>query len=193
MKKKTVGFLKMLSFQWTTKSLNRFQLSSLVYRWRKHLSGIREIAEALNISDVSIQPIVVDVLCMKRIAKRLIPKDVIVIFSQKERRVNIAKETLANLVDDFTIFKRIITGSEMWVYENDVETSQQSNKWRVKNWSNGNRFLRLSRYESLWIRSGGSIGQKGILLGCFESSREKYLQGIIRFKITSRKCIKNVC
>ncbi|KAJ8939424.1 hypothetical protein NQ318_021928 [Aromia moschata] len=66
--------------------------------FENHRAGIRETAEALNISYGSTQDILVDVLGMKRVAARLIPKDLI--FLQKERRVKVAKEMLANVADD---------------------------------------------------------------------------------------------
>ena len=68
---------------------------------------------------------------MKRVAARLVPKDLN--FLQKEPRVEVAKEMLANVANDLTFIKRIITGDETWVYEYDVETAQQSSEWRVKN------------------------------------------------------------
>ncbi|KAJ8951675.1 hypothetical protein NQ318_012216 [Aromia moschata] len=40
---------------------------------------------------------------------------------------------LANVADDPTFIKRMITGDETWVYEYDVETAQQSSEWRAKN------------------------------------------------------------
>ena len=72
--------------------------------------GIKEIAEAINISYGSNQYIVVHVLDMKRVSARLIPKDLN--FLQKERRVVVAKEMLANVADDPIFIKRIITGNE---------------------------------------------------------------------------------
>ena len=51
--------------------------------------------------------IVVRVLGMKRVAARLVPKDLN--FSQKERRVEVAKQMLANVADDPTFIKRIIS------------------------------------------------------------------------------------
>ena len=93
--------------------------------------GIREVAEALNISYGSIQHIVVHVLGMKSVACRLVPKDPNIL--QKERRVEVAKEMLANVADDPKFIKRIITGDETWFYEYDVETAQQSREWRAKN------------------------------------------------------------
>ena len=56
--------------------------------------GIREVAEALNISYGSTQHIVVHVLRIKRVL-------------QKERRVVVAKDMLANVADDPTFNKRI--------------------------------------------------------------------------------------
>ena len=92
---------------------------------------IREVAEALNISYGSTQHIVVHVLCMKRVAVRLVPKDLN--FLQKERRVEVAKEMLANVADDPIFIKSIIAGDQTWVYEYDIETAQQSSEWRAKN------------------------------------------------------------
>ena len=54
------------------------------------------------------------------------PKDLN--FLQNERRVEVAKEMLANIADDPTLIKRIISGDKMWVYEYDVETAQQSSE-----------------------------------------------------------------
>ena len=96
-----------------------------------HRVGIRKVAEALNISYGSTQHIVVHVLGMKRVAARLVPKDLN--FLQKERRVEVAKEMFSNVADDPTFIKRIITGDETSVYEYDVETAQQSSEWHAKN------------------------------------------------------------
>ena len=40
---------------------------------------------------------------------------------------------LANVADNPTFIKRIITGDETGVYEYDVETAQQSSEWLPKN------------------------------------------------------------
>ena len=88
--------------------------------------GIRKVAKALNISYWSTQHIVVHVLGMKRVAARLVPGDMN--FLQKESRIKVAKEMLANVADDRTFIQRIITGVETWVYEYDVETAQQSSE-----------------------------------------------------------------
>ena len=62
--------------------------------------GIREVADALNISYGSTPHIVVHVLAIKRVPARLVPKDQN--FMQKERRVEVVKEMLANVADDPT-------------------------------------------------------------------------------------------
>ena len=73
----------------------------------------------------------VHVLGMKRVAARLVPKNLN--FLQKERRVEVTKEMLANVADDPTFIKRIIIGDETWVYEYNVETALQSSEWSAKN------------------------------------------------------------
>ena len=45
---------------------------------------------------------------------------------QKENRVEISQELLANANGNENFFKNIITGDEMWVYGYDVETKMQS-------------------------------------------------------------------
>ena len=93
------------------------------FQWNYIYGIIENIAEAFwgvySIENASIW--VVHVLGMKRVADRLVPKDLNLL--QKERRVEVAKETLANVADDPTFIKRIITGDETWVYEYDVETT----------------------------------------------------------------------
>lgn len=93
--------------------------------------GIREIAAELGISYGSAEHILVDVLGMKRVAARLVPKELN--FLQKQCRMSVAKEMISNADNDPTFMKRIITGDETWVYEFDMPTTQQSSEWREKN------------------------------------------------------------
>jgi len=51
---------------------------------------------------------------------------------QKENRVEISQELLANANGNENFLKNIITGDEMWVYGYDVETKKQSSQWMGK-------------------------------------------------------------
>ena len=44
-------------------------------------------------------------------------------FEQKQRRMEVAQESLNEVNDDAELLKRIIRGDETWVYGYDVETN----------------------------------------------------------------------
>lgn len=94
----------------------------------RHLS-LREIAAELSVSHESIRIILSNSLGMKRIAARLVPKDLN--FLQKLNRVKVAEDMLERVNSDPTFIKRIVTGDETWVYEFDMQTSQQASEWRL--------------------------------------------------------------
>jgi len=52
--------------------------------------------------------------------------------TQKENRVEISQELLANANGNENFLKNIITGDETWVYGYDVETRMQSLQWMGK-------------------------------------------------------------
>ena len=76
---------------------------------------IRELAEDLNIAYGSIQDIVVNDLGLRRVATKLVPKELN--FMQKRDRVVIAKDMISKAESDPTFIKRIITGDKTWAYE----------------------------------------------------------------------------
>lgn len=81
---------------------------------------IREIAEQMNSSYGSVQSILQNDLGLKRVAAKLVPKELN--FIQKLHRVEVAKEMISIAHSDPTFIKRIITGDEMWVYyANDTQ------------------------------------------------------------------------
>ena len=51
----------------------------------------------------------------------------------KKIRVDVAKEMLEHVNNDDTFVKRIITGDEIWVWQADVLTNQQSSEQRASN------------------------------------------------------------
>jgi len=92
---------------------------------------IRELLEDLNIAYGSIQNIVVNGLGLRRVAAKLIPKELN--FIQKRDRVVIAKHMISKAESDPTFIKRIITGDETWVYEYDMQSRHQASEWKTSN------------------------------------------------------------
>ena len=92
---------------------------------------IRELAEDLNIAYGSIQDIVVNGLGLRRVAAKLVLKELN--FMQKRDRVVIAKDMISKAESDPTFIKRIITGDETWVYEYDTQSRHQANEWKASN------------------------------------------------------------
>ncbi|XP_046975163.1 protein GVQW3-like [Vanessa cardui] len=89
---------------------------------------IREVAEDVGISIGSCHTIFSEVLGMKRVAAKFVPK--LLNFKQKQRRISIAQELLNDVNNDPDLLKRVITGDETWVYGYDVETKAQSSEWK---------------------------------------------------------------
>ena len=89
---------------------------------------IREVAEDVDISVGSCHAIFSNILGMKGVGAKFVPK--LLNFDQKTRRMNIAQEMLNDVNDDPDFLKRVITGNESWVYGSDVETKAQSSQWK---------------------------------------------------------------
>lgn len=89
---------------------------------------VREVAEDVGISIGSCHAIFSDVLGMRRVAAKFVPK--LLNFDQKNRRMSLAQEMLNEVNDDPDFLKRVITGDESWVYGYDVETKAQSSQWK---------------------------------------------------------------
>ncbi|CAB3260001.1 unnamed protein product [Arctia plantaginis] len=89
---------------------------------------IREVADDVGISVGSCHEIFSDVLGMKRVAAKFVPK--LLNFEQKQRRMEVAQESLNEVNNDAELLKCVITGDEIWVYGYDVETKAQSSQWR---------------------------------------------------------------
>lgn len=90
---------------------------------------IREVSEDVGISFGSCQSIFSDVLGMKRVAAKFVPK--LLNFTQKQCRVEVAQDLLNECNNDPMLLKHIITGDETWVYGYDVETKTQSSQWKL--------------------------------------------------------------
>ena len=87
----------------------------------------RELAEAVGISKGSATTIVTDILGLKRVKSRMVPKTLN--FFEKERRVSICEE----MISDYQhVYKCIITRDETWIYAYDPETTDQSSEYRAR-------------------------------------------------------------
>lgn len=88
----------------------------------RHMS-IRELAIELKICRTSVHGILSDMLGMKRVAGRLVSKDLN--FLQKQHRKEIADDMVCRTATDATFLKRIVTGGETWFYDYDVPSDRE--------------------------------------------------------------------
>jgi len=79
---------------------------------------------------------------MRRVSAKFVPH--LLTDDQKENRVEISQELLANANGNENFLKNIITGDETWVYGYDVETKMQSPQWMGKESSRPTK-ARMSR------------------------------------------------
>ena len=87
---------------------------------------IREIAEELNVAYGYAQDIFVNDLGLRRVAAKLVPKDLI--FMQRRDRVDVAKYMLSKFDSDPSFIKRIITGDETWIYEYHTHSRHEASE-----------------------------------------------------------------
>ena len=87
---------------------------------------ITKIAEELNITYGSAQDILVNDLGLRRVATKLVPKDLN--FMQKRDCVDLAKDMLFKVDSDPSFIKRIIIGDETWIYEYDTHSRHQASE-----------------------------------------------------------------
>ncbi|XP_076546698.1 protein GVQW3-like [Osmia lignaria lignaria] len=88
--------------------------------------SVREVSRDVEMSHMSVHNILTEVLGMRRVVARLVPKELN--FLQKEHRKAVAEDMISRTSSDFNFMKRIITGDETWVYECDMQPSQQSSE-----------------------------------------------------------------
>jgi len=88
---------------------------------------LREVADEVGISIGSCHQILTDKLQMRRVSAKFVPR--LLADDQKENRVEISQELLANANGNENFLKKIITGDETSVYGYDVETKMQSSHW----------------------------------------------------------------
>ena len=85
---------------------------------------VQEVADEAGISIGSCHQMFTEKLQMRHFSAKFVPR--LLIEDQKENRVEISQELLANANGNENCLKINITGDETWVYEYDVETKTQS-------------------------------------------------------------------
>jgi len=91
---------------------------------------LREFVDEVGFSIGSCHQIFTETLQMCRIGAKFVPH--LLNDDQKETRVEISQELLANANGNENFLKNIITGDETWVYGYDVETKMQLSQWMGK-------------------------------------------------------------
>ena len=100
-----------------------------------HRIIIRKVTEDVGISVCSCHAMFSDILGLKRVAGKFVPK------------FNV------NVNDDPDLLKKVITGDESLVYGCDVETKAQSSQWNTLNHQHRKKhvkFDQMSRFCSLF-------------------------------------------
>jgi len=100
-----------------------------VIRGNRRLT-VREVADEVGTSIGSCHQMFTGKLQMRRVSAKFLPH--LLTDDQKNNRVEISHELLANANGNENFLKIIITGNGMWVYGYDVETKMQSLQWMGK-------------------------------------------------------------
>ena len=94
------------------------------------LLTVLEVADDVGISIGSFHYIFTEKIQMRRFSAKFMPR--LLTDDQKENRIEISQELLANANGNENFLKNIITGDETWVYGYDVKSKTQSSQWMGK-------------------------------------------------------------
>ena len=88
---------------------------------------VREIAQEMGISTGSVHSVLSDILGMKKLSARWVPR--LLTVYDEHRRVQYCEENLF-MEGEKNFFSTLVTGDETWCYYYDPETKEQSREWR---------------------------------------------------------------
>jgi histone-lysine N-methyltransferase SETMAR len=88
----------------------------------------KKIAEILSLSTERVSFVIRDVLDMRKLSAKWVPK--CLNSDQKRERVETSKAILSRINDQPDFFSRIVTMDETWLHHYDPETKEQSKEWR---------------------------------------------------------------
>ncbi|XP_018339114.1 PREDICTED: uncharacterized protein LOC108746691 [Trachymyrmex septentrionalis] len=121
-----------------------------------HRITIREVADDVGISFGSCQAIFSDVLGMKHVAAKFVPK--LLNFDQKQRRVDIAQELLNEVNNDPELLKTVITGDETWPpYSPDMAPCDFFLFPKLKRTLKGQRFANIDEIKTESLKELNAI------------------------------------
>ena len=120
-----------------------------VIRGNRHLT-VREVADEVGISIGSCHQILTEKLQTRRVSAKFAPR--LLTDDQRENRVEICQELLANANGNENFLQKIIRGDETWVCGYDVETKMHSSQWMGKGVSS----TKKSTDES--VKDEGDVG-----------------------------------
>ena len=89
---------------------------------------IHDVYNSIGLSYRSCQCILVEELHMRRIAAKFVPR--LLNNDQRDHRIQVCTELQEAVRHDPNFLSRVITGDESWVYGYDLETKQQSSRWK---------------------------------------------------------------
>ena len=92
---------------------------------------VRMISSVLNLNRQTFHEILSFELGIQNICAKLVPK--IITNEQEENRRNVCLDLLERIENDKNVFKHVITGDEMWIFEYDPDTKRQSSEWHTSN------------------------------------------------------------
>ena len=105
---------------------NVTRIQELVRQVRRRT--IHDIAEEVGIDYGTCQRILTEELGIHRVGAKFVPR--ILTADQKQQRVYVCTELRQLASDDGTFLSRVITGDRRWVNGYELETKQQSSKWK---------------------------------------------------------------
>ena len=82
------------------------------------------IADELGMNSERAWRITTKDLGMRKICAKMVPR--LLNEGQKERRVQVCQDILEKLETEPNLLKRVVTGDESWIFENDPLTKRQS-------------------------------------------------------------------
>ena len=104
---------------------------------------VRQVGEIFDIGFGTAQDILTNVLGMRRVCARLVPR--LLVPEQKTARVQICTELQQRLSDEGVLFlNKVITCDETWFHFFEPESKQQSSMWK-QTWSPSSVKARLSK------------------------------------------------